>query len=289
MLRVTHFTDPGCPWAYSASPDLAVLRWRYGAQLDWRHVMIGLAEDPQVYVDRGYTPEEMAATYARFRRFGMPFATEPKPRVSATSPACRALIAVRQSAPEREWAAFRALQFAQFTSVSLLDDVATLRAALSKVDGVDEHAVVDALESPVVWEAYEADRAETRSAEGGATHFQGKSANSDGAERYTAPSLLLEAQDGRRLEAGGFQSIEAYDLCVANLDRTLERRPPAAEPLAVLREFSFALATREVPAVLAPPLTPPDATAAEAALDALAAEGAVRREAVGDGALWQVA
>ena len=33
-VEVTHFSDPGCPWAYSASPALAVLRWRYGDR--WR-------------------------------------------------------------------------------------------------------------------------------------------------------------------------------------------------------------------------------------------------------------
>src|SRR3954447_21256784 len=43
-VSVTHFSDPGCPWAWSASPAIAALRWRYGDQLEWRHVMIGLTE-----------------------------------------------------------------------------------------------------------------------------------------------------------------------------------------------------------------------------------------------------
>ena len=49
MIDVTHFTDPGCPWAYSASPALATLRWRYGDQLRWTLVTIGLAEDSALY------------------------------------------------------------------------------------------------------------------------------------------------------------------------------------------------------------------------------------------------
>lgn len=288
-LSVTHFTDPGCPWAYSASPDLAVLRWRYGSQLAWRHVMIGLAEDPQLYVDRGYTPARQATGYVAFRRYGMPFATGPKPRVSATSPACRALVAVRRAAPEREWAAFRALQFAQFCSAALLDDPETLRTALSTVDGLDADALVAAIESPEVWAAYEADRAETRTAEGGPTHFQDKSFNSDGKERFTAPSLVLETGDGRSLEVGGFQPIEAIDVCVANLDRTLERRGPGQEPLAVLGAFDHGLTTREVSAIMAPPMTAPDDPAAETALIAATAAGEVVREGVGDGALWSLA
>ncbi|MEA2377045.1 MAG: hypothetical protein QOD13_952, partial [Thermoleophilaceae bacterium] len=32
MIDVTHFTDPGCPWAYSAWPAHTTLRWRYGDQ-----------------------------------------------------------------------------------------------------------------------------------------------------------------------------------------------------------------------------------------------------------------
>ena len=42
MIEVTHFTDPGCPWAYSAWPAHATLRWRYGDALRWTNVMIGL-------------------------------------------------------------------------------------------------------------------------------------------------------------------------------------------------------------------------------------------------------
>ena len=44
MIEIVHFSDPGCPWAWSASPHLSVLHWRYGDQLRWRLVMIGLRE-----------------------------------------------------------------------------------------------------------------------------------------------------------------------------------------------------------------------------------------------------
>lgn len=287
-LSVTHFTDPGCPWAYSASPDLAVLRWRYGAQLEWRHVMIGLAEDAQLYVDRGYTATMMAKGYRNFRRYGMPFATGPKARPSATSPACRAIVATRLATPEKEYDVFRALQFAQFTTMALMDDAEAIAAALGTVPGIDAAAIAGAIDSPEVWEAYDADRAETRTAEGGPTHFQGKSANSDGKERFTAPTLVLTTQAGGSLEAGGFQPVEAYDVCIANLDRTLERRAPATDPLEVLQELPYALTTREVSHVMAPPMTAPDDAAAEDRLIELTAEGTVTRTAVGDGALWSV-
>ena len=86
VIDVTHFTDPGCPWAYSAWPAHTTLRWRYGAQLRWTPVMIGLTEDAAQYAARGYTPTRSAIGYGRFRRFGMPFQITPKARLSATSP-----------------------------------------------------------------------------------------------------------------------------------------------------------------------------------------------------------
>ena len=66
-LDVTHFSDPGCPWAWSASPAIAALKWRYGDQLDWRDVMIGLTENGSVYEARGYTPAGQARGYRNFR------------------------------------------------------------------------------------------------------------------------------------------------------------------------------------------------------------------------------
>ena len=78
MIDVRHFSDPGCPWAWSASPALSVLHWRYGDQLRWRLVMIGLTERGGDYARRGYTGERQARGYRSFRRRGMPFAVEPR-------------------------------------------------------------------------------------------------------------------------------------------------------------------------------------------------------------------
>lgn len=111
--------------------------------------------------------------------------------------------------------------------------------------------------------AYEADRAEARSAAGRAGAMQG---NTDGLERYTAPSLVLESQD-RRLEAVGFQPVEAYDVLLANLDPSLERRDPADAILAHGNDAS-------------------DRTVAEHDLLGLVADGRARRVQLGDDALW---
>ena len=284
-ISVTHFSDPGCPWAYSASPAHAVLRWRYGSQLQWRFVAIGLTERAEQYVKRGYTPAKSARGYLKFRRYGMPFATEPRPRVAATGAACRAIVATRLLDPQREQAVFRALQFGWFTTPLVLDETDHLEIALRRVEGLDVRAILAALNDPAVESAYQADRAETRTAEGGPTHFQGKAASTDGPVRFTAPSVVFES-NGTRLEAGGFQSVEAYDVLIANLDPTLDRADPPDDLVELLAAFPEGLVTQEVAAVLAPGNEPPDRRAAEEALIDLVAAGDASRIALGDDALW---
>ena len=180
-------------------------------------MLIGLTNVAQEYVDRGYTPLRSAEGYARrFRRFGMPLAPNPRTRIVGTGRSCRAIVAVRLQAPGREWAAFRALQFGFFTTTLLLDEDTSIAAALRGVEGIDVDAVIAAIDTQAVEDAYQRDRAEARSAAGSPTQLQDKHATSDGPVRFTAPSLVFE-HAGRRLEAGGWQTIEAYDVIVANL------------------------------------------------------------------------
>ncbi len=286
-ISVTHFSDPGCPWAWSESPALAVLRWRHGDDLAWRHVMIGLSESGESYARRGYTAERMAQSYRRFRDRGMPFATTPRERPHGTWPACRVIVATRLLYPEREWAVFRALQFAQFTSTLSFEREEDLRTAIGGVAGIDPDAVIAAAGDAATEEAFAGDRAEARRASGSPTHFMGRAAvTPEGEIRYTAPSLVFTAEDGRRLEAGGFQPVEVYDALIANLDPTLERRGAAGSPAEVLPEFPDGLTTAEVAAVMAPNNAAPDLGAAEDALIALVASGGAARHATGDDALW---
>jgi 2-hydroxychromene-2-carboxylate isomerase len=287
-ITVLHFSDPGCPWAYSASPAHAALRWRYGDQLDWRLVLIGLTEDAQQYRDRGYTPERQARGYMNFRRYGMPFATQPKRRVAATSRACRAVVAARLEDRALGDAAFRALQLMQFTTPLVLDDDGDLAAGLRRVSGLDALATVGRIDDRDVVRAYEADRALARTAEGSPTAFQGKAATTDGPVRYTAPSLVFE-RDGVRLEAGGFQPVEAYDVIVANLDPTLTRRPAPEDPLEALEEAPLGLVTAEVAEIMRPGTHPADRGVTEEALIESAARGEAVRVPTGDDAVWLAA
>jgi hypothetical protein len=148
--------------------------------------------------------------------------------------------------------------------------------------------LLKALGSAEVEEAYQADRAESRTADGRPIHAQGREANTDGAVRYTAPSVIFGHPDGGSLEVGGFQPLASYDTALANLDVGLERRAPATDAVEVLRALPYAPVTREVAACMTTNLGELDDAGTERALIEAAGEGAVRREAVGDGALWHL-
>lgn len=289
MIFATLYNDPACPWGYCANPALSVLRWRYRDAIEWRLRVIVLREEPA----GDFKPARQALSSRYFRdRYGMPFAAVPKERSIPTGRACRALVATRLLHPGREIAAMRALQFAWFNTTEVLDRDEAIERTLARVAGIDAQAIVAALDSPEVVAAYEADKAEARTAAGGATEFQGKAATDGELVRYTAPSVIFACDPpsrgggGRRLEVGGFQPLEAYDVAIANLDRSLERHLPPDGPMPLLEYFTDGLTTQEVAVLLAGNLVEPNRAAAEDELIKLAAEGALVREPLGDDALW---
>jgi predicted DsbA family dithiol-disulfide isomerase len=289
MITATLYSDPACPWAYSESPALRVIEWRYGDQLDWKLVLVGLTESAEQYAQRGYTPLRGALGQLNFRgRYGMPFAPVPKARLSATARACRAVVATRMAQPGTEWAVFRAIQLANFTGPLVLEDDEMLRDVLRDVPGVDAEAIIAALDSPEVTQAYQADKADTRKAAGSAAELQGKTATTDGPVRFTAPSIVFQS-NGTSLVAGGFQPVEAYDILVTNLDPTLTRQAPPETPEPLLRAFPGGLTTQEVAALMTHGNDAPDRRAAEAALIELVAAGKATRRPLGDDALWSAA
>jgi predicted DsbA family dithiol-disulfide isomerase len=285
VIRATLFTDAACPWAYSASPALRVLEWRYGDQLEWRLVMIGLRERPST------APFDAARATRRhlvFRDlYGMPFRPVPKQRAAATARGCRAVVAARLLDPGSEWRVLRALQLANFTSDLLLDDDERIQAVLASVPGIDAGSIVERLDDEEVTRAYEADRAEARTAAGTAAEAQGKTSTSDGPVRFTAPSVIFE-RDGQRLVAGGWQPLLAYDVLLANLDPTLDRQPPPEDPMPLLERSPHGLTTAEIAALIAEgPDYVPDHDHAEALLVELAASGEAERIPLGQDAIWR--
>ena len=283
-ILVTHYTDPGCPWAYSAEPFIRALEWRYGDGLEWRVAMIGLAEDVRRYVDLGYTGEKMTQWHIDYRdRFGMPFSTAPRERAAATGLACRLVVSARRQGHEAADAVLRAFRFSWFTDPRPHDSLEVLEPLVRAVPGIDADAVLAGLDDPAVEEAYVADKRLSRTILPPAS-AQGKTANSDGEERYTAPSLTFELGD-ELLVAAGWQPLAAYDVCIANLDPSLPQRGPEG-PERTLPHFPRGLTTYELALLNTARNDEPDRAGTEAELIALAAAGKARRVAVGSDALW---
>lgn len=289
LIKATLFNDAGCPWGYSANPAFRVLEWRYGDQIEWRLVMIGLRDEVSEVMRERFDPAS-AARLMSFRRYGMPFSLQPKARAAATGRGCRAVVAARLDSPGSEFRVMRALQLANFTSTLLLDDDDQIRTALDELDGVDGTSIVARLDDADVVEAYERDKAESRSAEGTAIETQGKASTVEpGVVRYTAPSVVFE-RNGRCLVAGGWQPELAYDVCIANLDPTITRTPPPEAPAPLLERFPDGLTTAEIAALLA--LGPDyiaDLEAAERAMVKLVADGRATREPAGNDWSWRSA
>jgi 2-hydroxychromene-2-carboxylate isomerase len=287
MVRATLFNDAGCPWGYSANPAFRVLEWRYGDQIEWRLVVIGLRDEISERMREQFDPAGVTRLIVFRDRYGMPFSLQPKARAAATGRGCRAVVAARLLFPGSEFRVMRALQLANFTTGLLLDDDDQIRSALSELHGIDADAIVDRLDDSQVVAAYERDKVEARSARGTAVEAQGKASTSEtGVVRYTAPSIVFE-HDHQRLVAGGWQPTLAYDLCIANLDPTMKRTPPPDSPAPLLERFPDGLTTAEIAELLAgEPDYIPDIEAAERAMVKLVADGLATRRSLGSDPIW---
>ena len=288
MIEATLYTDPGCPWAYSANPALRVLEWRFREQLTWRLVMIGLRETVSDAAARAFDPQRALARYRVYEeRYGMPFGTSPKARPAGTGRGCRAVVAAGLIDPGSEWVVLRALQLANFTTTLYLDDAESIRIALAEQPAIDADAVVERIDATEVVTEYERQLAEARAAAGTPAEAQGKTASADGHVRFTAPSVVFR-DGGRTLVAGGWQPLLSYDVVVANLDPELERMPSPESPEPLLEHFRHGLTTAEVALLLADGPDPvPDRDAAERALSTLVDEGTATRTTLGTSALWR--
>jgi hypothetical protein len=248
-------------------------------------VLIGLVSSVEESLARGSSVEGRALTALRFRRFGMPITPHVRERVIASKPACLLIKAAELQAADLADAALRALRLAWYTTDLLLDTDDALAAVCDSVQGLDTSQALSDSHGERVRAAYEADRLEARTPHPAASALR-RTANSDGAERHTAPTLLFTAEDGRSVVVPGFQPFEAYDVALMNLEPSLVRLQPP-EPHELLATYPGGLTSQEVARVLADATAPIDRQATERELTHLAATGSARRVALGDDALWR--
>ena len=248
-VRITDFTDPGCPWAFSAEPFRRRLDWLYGEHIEWRTRMVGLGESPRDFLDKGFDPEKQSAAFMKIARdHGMPIDTAVRPRMAATVPACRAVVAARLHSPGSERALLRRLRVRHFSG-ELLDEPATIDAAATDA-GVDPAALREWTADDQVEAALREDMAIAREPLPAARVLDDKLANWSGGRRYTCPSYeIMRMSDGVRIAVPGFQPFAVYDVILANLVPGVERREPAASVEEVLAWTGTPLATKEVAVV----------------------------------------
>src|SRR4051794_7076076 len=202
---ITEFTDPGCPWAYSAEPFRRRLTWLYGDALEWRVRMVGLSASPADYLDRGFTPDVQARALAQIaREHGMPIDTAVRPRMAATLPACRAVVAARLHAPDHERRLLRRLRVRCFAG-ELLDEDATIDGAAADA-GIDPGELRRWMDGEDVEAMLRADMAAARRPTDAARVLDHKLANWSGGRRYTCPSYeMTRLGDGVTVAVPGFQ------------------------------------------------------------------------------------
>lgn len=250
-LKITEFTDPACPFAWSAEPRRRRLEWLFGDQLQWELRMVGLSRSPEDYSDGGFTPERLSgALRSLAERHHMPMDTSLRPRMFATVPACRAVVAARLNAPQLERPLLRRLRVRHFSG-ELLDEQSTLEQAGADV-GIAAVDLLDWMTDRSTERALDDDLSVARRPTAEAVALKHKLASSGEGWRYTCPSYeIVSLADDARLSVPGFQPLEAYEVAIANLLPNAARRD---DPSGVEEALAWAgepLATAEVAAICA--------------------------------------
>jgi predicted DsbA family dithiol-disulfide isomerase len=232
-VDITLFTDPACPFAFSAEPTRQRLRWLYGDQLRWRLNMIVLTLEP------GEDAKLAEGAPGLQRKYGMPIDPAPYSRTFSSQPACRAVVAAREHAPGTEERLLRGLRVRAMLG-GLLDDPALIAAAASDA-GLDPDALAG-------WDAdaaLAADVAAARDPTPAARALDHKLGGPRSQRRYTAPSYEIGA-----ISVPGFNPVEAYDIAIAAQLPDVVRRPPPASVEELLAWAGEPLATAEIVAVM---------------------------------------
>lgn len=244
-VRITEFTDPTCPWAWSAEPFRRRLRWLYGDALEWETRMVGLSASAEE-AGHGLTRDQVAARDRRIsHEHRMPIDSRPRTRLAPSRPACRMVVAVRLHDPEALQRVLRELRVLHFSGEPL-DELETLTAAAATAE-IMPGKLDQWLADPMVEQALEEDMRLTREPLPAARVLDTALANWSGGRRYSCPSYeIMRLADGVRVAVPGFQPFAVYDVITANLVPDVDRRKPPSTVADALRWADCPLATQEV-------------------------------------------
>ena len=251
-VLIRHFTDPSCPFAFSAERQRLRLLWLYGDQIEWELHMIVLME---VRMSDEFPPSRVSASRRRLQLlYGMPIDWRPV-ELGASAAACRAVVATRLHAPDREAAFLRRLRVLNFSAMALDDPDVIARAASEALIEPEELAVW--LADPAVEPALRDDMRAARNPSPASRAQDYKLGGPPDGRRYTCPSYeLIRVSDppedwptASRVDLPGFRPVEAYEAAIANLAPELARRPDPSSVEEMLAWAGMPVATAEVAAV----------------------------------------
>jgi predicted DsbA family dithiol-disulfide isomerase len=250
-VRIRHYTDPSCPFAFSAERQRLRLLWLYGEQIEWELHMVVLSETRR----DDLTPERVSEGRRRIQLlYGMPIDWRPV-ELGASAPACRAVVATRLHAPDRTAPLLRRLRVLTFSALDIEDPAVIDRAAGEAV--VEPAELRRWMDDPEVEPALQADMLAARSPSPASLAQDYKLAGPPEGRRYTCPSYELirvtephaDWPTANRVDLPGYRPIEAYETAIANLAPELARRPDPETVDAVLAWAGMPVATAEVAAV----------------------------------------
>jgi 2-hydroxychromene-2-carboxylate isomerase len=238
-IEIDLYTDPACPFAFSAEPVRRRLRWLFGDALAWRPRMIVLT------LEDGEADKLAEGAPGLQRRYGMPITAGAYPRPASSEPACRSVVAARRRAPEAAEALLRSLRVRAMAG-GLLDDPGLIAAA-ARDAGLDPGLLQDWCAEPGTEAELAADIAAARAPSRAARALDHKLGGPDHERRYSAPSYELRRSDGSAsASVPGFNPVGVYETVIANLAPEI---PRAAAPDSVAELLAWAvapLATAEV-------------------------------------------
>jgi predicted DsbA family dithiol-disulfide isomerase len=263
-VQARYYTDPACPWSWSAEPAVRKLMVEFGDNVSWTYVMGGLARD---YTN---TPGARSARMAQWldaaEAGGMPI----DPRlwtegaIGSSYPAC---MAVKAAAEQGGAAAGRYLRAVREGLMCFRRKLDTTEALVEEARraGLDVERFRVDLSSHAIVEAFGTDLDETRTRA------------SPGGDPIALPSVALGDRDPIALRSHDELSAAAVEAGA----EPVAGSPPGV--LDALRRFGT-MATAEVAAVCALP-----GPRAPAELWRLASEWQVKPVRVVTGELWEPA
>jgi predicted DsbA family dithiol-disulfide isomerase len=279
-VEARYYTDPTCPWSWSAEPVLRKLMVEFGDNISWTYVMGGLARD--------YTrsPGGADALLAHWLDVADEGAMPIDPRLwrdgplGSSYPACMAVKAAAEQDGDAAGRYLRAVREGLMCFRRKLDTSEALVEEARRARLDVERFRVD-LASNAIVEAFGEDLEEVRHPTDAARAAR-TTIELGGRERMSFPSVAFVGKDGSRAYASGQRGYDALRAAAVEVGAApVGAAPPGV--LEALRRFGL-MATAEVAEVCGLP-----GPRAPAELWRLAAEWQVRPVRIVTGELWELA